>query len=76
MKKLLIAAAAVAVLPAFLAQAQAAAQKDPMCKLGAAGNQSFAEHYGCWGKPARAWAPTAAAAPMMHHHHHHHHHKA
>jgi hypothetical protein len=68
MKKLLIAAAAVAVLPAFLAQAQAAKQ-DPMCKLNG-GVPSWQEHYGCWPKPMGMMAP--APAPMMHHHHHHH----
>jgi hypothetical protein len=50
MKKLLIAAAVVAMAGgAFVAQGQAAPAKDPMCGIGVqTNNQSWAEHYGCW----------------------------
>ena len=54
MKKLLIAAAAVLAVSAVglpLTQAQAAAAKSPYCSMAGAANQSWAEYYGCWGRP-------------------------
>jgi hypothetical protein len=64
---LLIAAAAL-TLGATAAQAAPAA-KDPMCGIGnQANNQSWAEHYNCWGHPAPtkqvAHRPGPARDPM------------
>jgi hypothetical protein len=65
MRKLPIIAAALALtvsaVPALIVQAQAAPAKSPYCKLAPAANQSWAEYYGCWSKPAMA-RPAAAEA--------------
>jgi hypothetical protein len=67
MKKLLIPAAALALavsaVPALVVQAQAAPAKSPYCNMAPAANQSWAEYYGCWGKPARAQPAMAAERP-------------
>jgi hypothetical protein len=53
MKKLLIAAAIVAVSGGvFVGPGQAAPMKDPMCGMAGQGaNESWQDHYGCWRGP-------------------------
>jgi YHS domain-containing protein len=71
MKKVLIAAAVVALAATAFGQAQAATPaKDPMCNMAAqAGSASWQEHYNCWGKPTptrvSAHAPAGPAKDPM-----------
>ena len=70
MKTMLIAAAvaalAAASISALMGQADAA-RLDPYCTMGEAANQSWAEHYHCWGghppRVARVAARAAVARP-------------
>jgi hypothetical protein len=77
MKKLIVAAAtfgvAVSLVPALIAQAQAAPATSPYCNMPKASNNgyaadlSWAQYYGCWGSAPMAqnsgMAQPAVAAP-------------
>jgi hypothetical protein len=73
MKRSFIAGAALALavttFPALVGAAQAApkaAPKSPFCSMAPAGNQSWAEYYGCWGGSPKA-IPVAARGPAAPH---------
>jgi hypothetical protein len=79
MNKMLIAAAAltlaVSTVPALVGQAQAAPAKSPFCSMApATTSASWAEYYGCWGGPPRAYDQYNQPVVQMRGRHHHHHH--